>query len=162
MRFTLFILATSIFVALLSGCLQREPIPARPAAQPFGPIGDIELIAHRDGTRLDRQGDPLDQRAASTPGAEAAPPAWGTDPTDGATADSSPSVGIPDSRLRLLVRRSLADADVDMRGVEVHIANGRVTLTGTVDSRMRRDRIEIAARSVDSATEIINQINIDK
>jgi hypothetical protein len=147
------ILATSV----LTGCLERDPVPARPAAEPFGVIGDIELVAHRGGSSMDHAGQPAEPSAPDTPGAQAAPPAWGsTDPTS--DADRRPSV--PDSRLRLLVTRRLADADIDTDDIDIRIDAGRVILSGTVSSHMLRDRIEVAARSVDDASEVINRIDI--
>jgi BON domain len=68
-----------------------------------------------------------------------------------------------DDRIREDVcERLTMDHDVDASEIEVNVASGAVTLTGTVDNRHAKRRAEDLAESVAGVTDVQNQIRISR
>lgn len=66
-----------------------------------------------------------------------------------------------DERVREDVCEVLTEADdVDASGIEVQVASGVVTLTGTVDSRYAKRRSEDLAESVSGVSEVQNTLRL--
>lgn len=58
--------------------------------------------------------------------------------------------------------RLLFDEDVDATGMEVHVENGEVTLSGFVPTRSQKRIAEWIADSVPGVTDVKNQLKIGK
>lgn len=65
-----------------------------------------------------------------------------------------------DDRLREAIRALLAHDDYDWAEVEVHVACGEATLTGTVPTREMKYEAERVADSVHGVRDVINQIRV--
>jgi osmotically-inducible protein OsmY len=66
-----------------------------------------------------------------------------------------------DERIREDVCDALTEADdVDASGIDVQVASGVVTLTGTVDSRYAKRRSEDLAESVSGVSEVQNHLRL--
>lgn len=153
--------STSLIALTSAGCLDRTPVPGRPAATPFDRIGDIELLAHRDGTSINTpdSNDTDSTNEHDVPGPAAAAPTATDD--DSSSADpAADNAAVPDSRLQLLIRRRLADEAIDTTGIDITADHGRVVLSGRVASQRQRDRIEITVRSVDAVDTLVNRLDI--
>lgn len=68
-----------------------------------------------------------------------------------------------DERLRELISERLADHDaIDASEIEVTVANGEVTLAGTVDDRRTKRLAEDVAESVSGVHDVHNQLKVDR
>ncbi len=65
-----------------------------------------------------------------------------------------------DAELAELVRDAMAEEGVDLRGVEIRVMNGVVTLTGTVPDRQDKRMAAEAAYSVPPVIDVNNQLLI--
>lgn len=159
---SLLVAGSVLLIGLSSGgCLDRTPVPGRPAATPFDRIGDIELLAHRGGTSIDTpdSNDNDSTNKHDVPGPAAAAPTTTDD--DSSSADpAADNPAVPDSRLQLLIRRRLADEAIDTTGLDITVDHGRVVLSGRVASQRQRDRIEITVRFVDAVEKLVNRLDI--
>ena len=52
------------------------------------------------------------------------------------------------------------DSFVDASNIEIRVENGEVTLTGTVNDRMQKRRIEMLAEQIDGVKDVHNQIRV--
>lgn len=69
----------------------------------------------------------------------------------------------PDERIREDVRDRLTEAsDLDASEIEVSVEGGVVTVSGTVDSRVAKRRVEDIAESVRGVKDVQNQLKIQE
>jgi BON domain-containing protein len=68
-----------------------------------------------------------------------------------------------DDRLREMISERLSDHDaIDASEIEVTVANGEVTLAGTVDDRRTKRLAEDVAESVGGVRDVHNQLKVDR
>lgn len=56
----------------------------------------------------------------------------------------------------------LHDQNLDARNIEVHVRDGIVTLSGTVESRMEKIEAEMAIEAITGVEDILNQLQLKK